>query len=89
MFKKTDDLVQEGVPQLSDEEKNILFDNSTVQPGPFPPRESFPLVTRPNGDTTCAPVSSKFHSTYSKGSSIYYVITFGGLGRSPPPYVIL
>ena len=24
-----------------------------------------------------------------KGSSIYYVITFGGLGRPPPPYVIL
>ena len=24
-----------------------------------------------------------------KGSSINYVITFGGLGRPPPPYVIL
>ena len=25
----------------------------------------------------------------NKGSSINYVITFGGLGRPPPPYVIL
>ena len=26
---------------------------------------------------------------WDKGSSINYVITFGGLGRPPPPYVIL
>ena len=30
-----------------------------------------------------------FLAVYHKGSSINYVITFGGLGRPPPPYVIL
>ena len=30
-----------------------------------------------------------FKIVCSKGSSINYVITFGGLGRPPPPYVIL
>ena len=29
------------------------------------------------------------NSNSYKGSSINYVITFGGLGRPPPPYVIL
>ena len=32
------------------------------------------------------PVVAHYHY---KGASIYYVITFGGIGRPPPPYVIL